>query len=85
MHKLQWAASANVAARVVTQFCFDAGATARFVDELRRAGAASTPVSLGVVGPSDRPAEQTVRPDPATVDPRSPPSSRSTGTTAATA
>lgn len=48
--KLEWADSAGVASRVVTQFCFDVGATTRFVDELRRHHAC--PVSLGVVGPS---------------------------------
>ena len=55
--KLEWAAGAGVAPRVVTQFCFDATTTTRFVDELRRGGAAgaSAPVSLGVVGPTKRP------------------------------
>ena len=57
IRKLQWAESANVAARVVTQFCFDAGTTAAFVDDLRGAGfvsAANAPISLGIVGPTRR-------------------------------
>ena len=51
LQKLLWAESSGVRARVVTQFCFDAAATAAYVDALRAAGAAC-PVSVGVVGPS---------------------------------
>ena len=49
--KLQWAAASDVRARVVTQFCFDSGATQAFVDALRTDGL-DVDVSLGVVGPS---------------------------------
>ena len=49
--KLQWAASSDVRARVVTQFCFDSDATQGFVDALRSDGL-DVDVSLGVVGPS---------------------------------
>ena len=42
-----------MSARVVTQFCFDAGTTAAYVDALRSDGA-TAPVSLGVVGPCAR-------------------------------
>ena len=49
--KLQWADASGVAARVVTQFCFDAPTTTAYVDSLRALGVTAA-VNVGLVGPS---------------------------------
>jgi len=49
--KVRAAEKGGMGARVVTQFCFDAGRSTDYVDSLRAAGILS-PVSVGVVGPA---------------------------------